>query len=217
MPRKLLFSLATLLASITFMLVPGTALAVPHWYENGVLVAEAKPLPVLSWGTIKVINEETLGEFECRAVSGGIVENPRGAREGNGLISALDIYECVIPECELSGGQLQRLAAEQPDEVPWDTNIIASEGLFREQIESVTLKLECREKPKGAELFSTTFTGKLSPKYLNGSAIGSKPSTLEFDSGSGELENVEFGPAKIRGKLKTMGYTGQEIVAIRNP
>jgi hypothetical protein len=42
------------------------------------------------------------------------------------------------------------------------------------------------------------------------------PSKLEFEAGSGALEST-LGAGELTGKLKLMGYEGQELIGVRNP
>jgi len=66
---------------------------------------------------------------------------------------------------------------------------------------------------------NTQFFAEDVPKVRNtGISIGSLPDEEEFDQpGSGELENEAFGGLKFAGKVKLMGYGGQELIEIKNP
>ena len=57
-------------------------------------------------------------------------------------------------------------------------------------------------------------SGENAPRLKTGSGIGSKPSAIEYDSpGSGSLSCGAFGKGTTTGKLKTMGYGEEEIIA----
>ena len=57
-------------------------------------------------------------------------------------------------------------------------------------------------------------SGENAPRLKTGSGIGSKPSTVEYDSpGSGSLSCGAFGKGTTTGKLKTMGYGEEETIA----
>jgi hypothetical protein len=55
------------------------------------------------------------------------------------------------------------------------------------------------------------FHGELSPLAKNGTEIGIAPSKLEFDGVAGTLESSS-GTAEVMGKLKILGYEGQELL-----
>jgi len=69
------------------------------------------------------------------------------------------------------------------------------------------------------------FHGELSPKVKNGTSIGAAPSKLEFDAKpGGKLEAtpplspaVEAEYLWFKGKLKIMGYEGQDLITVKNP
>jgi hypothetical protein len=64
---------------------------------------------------------------------------------------------------------------------------------------------------------NTQFSAEVVPKVLNnGIAVGVAPDEEEFDAGSGELES-ELGGLKLAGKVKVMGYGGEELIEVRNP
>ena len=51
----------------------------------------------------------------------------------------------------------------------------------------------------------------------NGTSIGASPSKVEFKvPESGELES-SIGGGVYRGKLKLMGYEGQDLITVKNP
>src|SRR4029077_1625472 len=67
-------------------------------------------------------------------------------------------------------------------------------------------------KTTGAE-YNKKWKGELAPELENGTAIGSAPSRLTFNSGELEVEAVTEG--KVGNKLKLMGYEGGEIISRR--
>src|SRR5262249_28935745 len=77
---------------------------------------------------------------------------------------------------------------------------------------AVFLRVNCVGK------INAQFTGEFAPKLLNnGLTIGAVPAEVEFDAGSGELENEPNGPLKYTGKFKTQGFGAQELIEVQNP
>ena len=75
----------------------------------------------------------------------------------------------------------------------------------------IKLKLRCSAN------FEVEIHGELTPRISNGRAIGSAPSTIEFEgSPSGELESA-VGISTFTGKLKVLGYEGQDLITVKNP
>jgi hypothetical protein len=72
-----------------------------HWYKNGTKEAEGKVVPVVTFGEEANLSQNSgLGEVNCRATGGGLVENPVGGGAGTGKTNASDFYECQAPQCE---------------------------------------------------------------------------------------------------------------------
>jgi hypothetical protein len=221
--KKLLASLAPLLATAAFVAVPAAAQAActppacPHVYTNGARLPEGEKLPLFGWGTLKLMNS-TLGESECHNVGAGTVENPIGGGAAVGKSKAWSAYECISAACTALGGKAFTIT---PENLPWLEELIEPQiGVFRTKIgkkgkeaESVLVKTNCEGK------LSEQFFGEQTPKILNnGSAIGSKPGESEFDQpGSGELESTFFGKGKTTGKVKVEGYEEEELISVKNP
>ena len=205
MSKKLLISLAPLAVTAAFAVMPASALAVPHAYQNGSKIAEAEPLPTISWGNIKLTNA-TLGEVECHNAVGGVSENPAGGGAAVGKVESFNPYSCVAEGCASLGGKIKVL----PEKLPWAVEVIEESGVFRNKTTGVNVTIDCEG------VISVLFHGENKPKAKNGSAIGSKPSEAEFDEGSGSLES-EVGPGKTGGKLVVQGYKKEEVIAIKNP
>jgi phosphodiesterase/alkaline phosphatase D-like protein len=191
--------------------------ATPHVYRNGVRAAEGKPLRTISWGTLKLTNP-SLGEVECHDVAAGFAENPGGGGTAVGKVQGFVPYECVSESCKALGGSATQVGAE---ELPWSTEATEVEaGGFRMRIGNgvkaagaAFLRINC------VGVKNTQFSGEGAPRVINnGFSMGSGPGEEEFDQpGSGELESEALGGLKIAGKLKTQGYSAEELIEVRNP
>jgi hypothetical protein len=185
----------------------------PHWYKNGVRLEEgalADPgsagLDVIEWGTLTLSNATT-GAFKCETAAGGDVENPTGGGAGKGTLDAFSAYDCVAPTCEAAGGKLEAI----PEKLEWTSVLIEEAGVPKDKLESIALRVIC-----AASALNVQFHGTLKAKVKGGSEIGVAPSKLEFEAGSGALEST-LGAGELTGKLKLMGYEGQELIGVSNP
>jgi hypothetical protein len=185
----------------------------PHWYKNGVRLEEgalADPgsagLDVIEWGTLTLSNATT-GAFKCETAVGGDIENPTGGGAGKGVFDAFSAYDCVAPTCEAAGGKLEAI----PEKLEWTSVLIEEAGVPKDKLESIALRVIC-----AASALNVQFHGTLKAKVKNGTEIGVAPSKLEFEAGSGALEST-LGAGELTGKLKLMGYEGQELIGVSNP
>jgi hypothetical protein len=215
------------------------ALNEAHWYENHVGLGAQSGLPgeegepTLMWGKVTLSSVGT-GAVECLTEWGGHVYNPQGvggqAVPGETKIAAFHAYDCTAAECEATLKSKLEITPEGLGIIV--TAGVAKEGAWEGKLgigAPVRLKignktagsataikwhLNC-PKTTGGE-YVKTWSGELAPEIENGTAIGSAPSKLTFNSG--ELE-VGAGPEKgtAAGKVKLMGYEGGEIVSIKNP
>jgi hypothetical protein len=102
MSRKLLTSIAPLIALAALAVMPVAAQAVTqHWYRNGSILGAATSVPIVTFGGESNLSQTSaVGEINCRQVGGGSVENPAGGGAGIGRTDAVGFYECKAPQCE---------------------------------------------------------------------------------------------------------------------
>jgi FG-GAP repeat len=178
----------------------------PHWYQNGVIIQEsAIGTDVLEWGALTLENSKEnskVGAVTCQTLDGGDVANPVGGGAGKGAVDAFTVYDCVAPTCEAAGGKLEVL----PEKLEWSALLIEEAGVFRNKLEGIGLRVIC-----AANALNVEFHGTLKPRFKAGTAIGSSPSSLEFEAASGSLESTE-GPGTVTGNLKLMGFEGGEVI-----
>jgi hypothetical protein len=213
-----------------------------HWYENHVLLAKQsggpgeEGEPTLSWGKLTLSSTGT-GAVECLTEWGGHVFNPEGggpppgggmAAAGETHVEAFHAYGCTATECETT--LKSKLEATGEGLGITVEGGVAKAGAWESKLTGaapVRLKignktsgspkqikwhLKC-PKTTGGE-YDKVWSGELSPELEAGTAIGSAPSKLTFNSG--ELE-VGAEKGTVAGKLKMMGYEGGEIVTTKNP
>jgi hypothetical protein len=102
MSKKLMISIAPLLACAAFALTPVAAQAVTqHWYRSNVIVPQATAVPLVTFGgKVNLSQNSGIGEINCSEVGGGSIENPAGGGAGIGRTNASQFYECKAPQCE---------------------------------------------------------------------------------------------------------------------
>jgi hypothetical protein len=75
--------------------------ATQHWYRSGTLIPEGETVPLVTFGGESNLSQNGgLGEFNCRTVGAGIVENPVGGGAGDGRSNSGGFYECKASQCE---------------------------------------------------------------------------------------------------------------------
>jgi hypothetical protein len=206
MNRRLIISLAPLLATAAFAVMPAAAQAAPHhWFSNGVQIPEGEKVPTVSWGTLEFFTPP--GKVDCRTVIGGYVENPAGGGGGVDAIQAFNPYECT----STCPGALTVTA----EGLPWRTELIEVGGVERDQIKNIALRVKCFSPgPPEDTLFNNVYSGNNDPVTKNGTAAG-KPSELRWPepgAGTEELQNPELGPTLTEGRVKTQGYNATELI-----
>jgi hypothetical protein len=178
----------------------------PHWYQNGVRVAEGSRGRQLAWGILALTNAST-GTVHCRTVAGVDTENPSGGGAGKGTFPGVIFYACTAPICESAGGKAEVV----PEKLPWSSVLIEEAAVLRDKLEGIALQVICAATEQ-----SVQFHGSLKPAIENGTSIGSSASTLEFGAGSGSLQST-LGAGEMSGKWKVIGYEAQELTRVMNP
>jgi hypothetical protein len=221
MDKKLLFSLAPLIVTTAFAVMPTasqaacTPPACPHIYENKGVVEAGVHVPYIWWGTLKRKNSTT-GELVCKAVFAGYGENPVGGGQAIGKVQAFYPYECIDKTCKVVNGEIVVV----PEKLPWRGELIEPVAKeFRQRIgekgegpQSIYFKEEC------IGVGNPQWYGELTPKILNNaSQIGAKPGELEFGPGAGEVESKVGGNGKVEGNVKVMGYEEEGQIEAKNP
>ena len=199
----------------------------PHWYENHTALEKQsggpgeEGAPTLIWGVIAFTAPE-IGEVNCQTEWGGYVFNPEGAggqaRPGEINVAAYQAYNCTSTVCETTLHSMLTMGAES---LAWRGKLAEPQpGLVRLKVGNTTsesptkikLHIVC-PKTTGGE-YNKSAQGELAPQVENGTAIGSAPSKLIFNSG--ELE-VGTEKATVAGKVKMMGFEGGEIITVKGP
>jgi hypothetical protein len=203
MNKKLILSLAPLLATAAFAVMPAAAQAAPHhWYNNGVLIPEGQRVPTVSWGTLAL--ESAAGKVECRTVIGGYVENPVGGGAGVGAIQAFNEYECTST-CPV---EVEHIA----EGLPWRTELIEVSTKSRDRTVGMKIRIKCEYPKPGTVYENTVFSGSNDPLEQNGTALGKPSQVVYAGTGEEELVSPELGKSKTEGRVKTQGYEATEVI-----
>jgi hypothetical protein len=201
MGKKLIISLAPLLATAVFVVMPAAAQAAPHhWFVNGVQSPEGEKVATVTWGTLAL--ESAAGKVECKNVIGGYAVNPTGGGAGQDAVQNFAPYECSST-CPVE-------IVITPEGLPWATELVEIGGKIKDQTKNAKLRFKCVFE--GTTLLNTVFSGNNDPEPKNGTSA-SKPSEDRYaGTGEEELVSPEVGPGKTEGHVKTQGYAGNEVV-----
>jgi hypothetical protein len=200
----------------------------PHWYENHTALGTGEEAgeQVLMWGKLVLTDAGGaghIGSAECQTEWGGKVYNPQGAGgaagPGEAKLVAFQAFNCVSEECKNKTSTLtiapEGLGVSGLSTLFWEAKLSAGPtrlkiGNAAGSATSIQWKVACT-----GLAYSKKWTGELAPELENGTAIGSAPTKLTFNSGELKVEGVTEG--KVSNKLKLMGYEGGEIVSTKSP
>jgi len=230
MSKKLLISLAPLLAITAFAVMPVAAQAVPQWYSEGhVITEEEGKVPVIEWGNLTL---KGAAELSCHNAIGGYVENP-GANAGVGATEAFATWNCTASyECPAGSRP-----GAGPSLFPWTGTLEEVSGKLRVQSAKIAgaggtrVVIGCTaphanegSNAIGEVTAGTAFiVGKqvaqpLAPNGLKKGTGALNPGFAEFDvgtPGAGKLEAEGSSGAVLgttEGKVKILGFTNQEHI-----
>jgi len=187
------------------------------------------------------------GGQTCASVAGGYVENPEDGGAGIGAIEDLATYDCEFYECPAGtievGGKPEEKVSQVislPQDPTWPTALTEPEaGKIRTDIAKVVMQVGCFARPltrTEGELGKTTGPGEnellplastvtcvtaaeheLAPLDENGAGAAT-PSKLVFGAKAGSLscDGGAYEMVPVR-SLKVIGYTGSELITVKNP
>lgn len=160
MRRKLLVSLAPLVAVVAFVAVPAVAQAVtPHYFLNstnpaiGKIPVEAKD-KVISYGKLALTPEVegTPVPTECENAVSGYVENPAGEGAGKTVTESFTSFECTNTECSTAGGHIGVIFENEGgagpglrNQISWPSELTnAVPGTIRLKASNVAVYVHCQ-------------------------------------------------------------------------
>jgi len=231
MSKKLLISLAPLLAIAAFAVMPVAAQAAPHWYSEGTPIAETgEQIPVIEWGNLTL---KGAAELSCHNAIGGYIDNPAGGGAGVGGTEAFATWNCVASYACPEGSR----PGAAPSLLPWTGVLEEVSSKLRVQSAKVPgaggtrVIIGCTaphanegSNAVGEVTAGTAFiVGKQisQPLAPNGAKKGTSalhPGFAEFDvgtPGSGKLEAEGSSGAVLgttEGKVNILGFEHQEHV-----
>jgi len=243
MKKRFLIGLAPLLAIAAFAVVPGVAQAAcistkagecPHYFVEGSKksVQGAKTGVSIGWGDITLTG--TAGaligaHITCHNAAAGTLNNPEptASEAGKGAVSVFNPFECKQEKICPSLTNKVKVIAEN---LPWP-DLLTEEvaGVIRQETTGVKVDIICEEAGVvTAELhfipgktekscWRLEFCGQR-PKGVEGTSA-LHPGLLEFDPGSGELEQEGSGGlvrGATSGAVKSLEYNAQGLTSLKS-
>ncbi len=123
MSKKLLLSIAPLLAVVAFAAMPAVSQAAPQYYKNGKLVTEGEgAVPIISWGTLNL----AAGGVTVTCQNAALAEAANKSGAGVGETVNFSTANCSLStgECKPAQGLEVVVTAE---ELPWASFLEAGE------------------------------------------------------------------------------------------
>ena len=222
MSKKLLFSLAPLLAVAAFALAPAVAQAAPKWeickheaaathkFSDSECQKEVANTGFWEWvaipnGVANEVQVVTFGkltlhasngiEITCKKVDAGNIWNL--AAGGFDNIEVFVNYECKSSQCVTT-------LSVTAKGLPWSSEVVAGPV---DKIKGIEITVDC-------ETAALTFKGELSPKIVNGTET--EPTVDEFTAATGELEEpLTKLKATVVGKDRILGFAHGEPVRVK--
>jgi hypothetical protein len=217
MSKKLYAALLPLFAVAAFAVMPAVAQAQFHWYSNGKIIPQNKPVTVTTHSGPLGLDFTALGvTITCVVKDKGTVTNPTGGGAGKDSIESFENTNCEpsVPPCKT--GETVEL---NPGKLPWKSVLVLGP---KDQIEGIELKLECNKA--GVKTVLDTFTGTLTPAMVNGTTGSLKgceagtDTVADFDAaGTGFLLDSLGNKGVPSGKDCIWGPAGDEVITVKNP
>jgi len=212
MSKKLLISVAPLLATVAFAMAPAAAQAANHqWYSEGSPISST-PIPVTIWGNLSL---KGAAEINCHNVIGSDVDNVGGI--GKGFIETFGSWDCTSNFACPAGTS----PGVEPQNLPWPNELIETAGKIRSQTTGVEVVIGCTVPPED-HVTGTTFVIGAGEKQTPLAPAGTKkgtgaahPGVFSYDSGSGQLEAKGSGgtvTGVTEGEVKALGFEEQEHI-----
>jgi hypothetical protein len=209
--QKVVMAVAPFFAVVAFAVAPAVAQAEPHWYANGIKLAEAETVPVTTAGalTLEVKEETKTYKVKCKVAGKGTVVNPTGGGAGTDQITELVFSSCKLGKTETPPCVGEPITVTAGG-LPW-ASVLAPLGTTTRILDKITvtaLEIKC-----GATLLHS-FTGTWTPRV--GISKKTNGGVLSWGVGSGELTS---GTVKMTAKGASLitGPTGKERITARNP
>jgi RHS repeat-associated protein len=233
MTKKLLISVAPLIATLAFAMVPTAAQAAPQWYSEGSKIEEnGEKIPVVEWGNLTL---KGAAELSCHNAIGGYVENPAGGGAGKDATEAFATWNCVA-NYECPAGSRPGAA---PSELPWTGTLEEVSGKVRIQSAKtvgaggtrVVIGCTAPHANEGSIAIGEVTAGTafivgkqvsqpLAPSGTKKGTSALHPGFAEFDVGTPgagklEAEGSEGGVVgTIEGTVKLLGFEHQEHIYV---
>jgi hypothetical protein len=173
----------------------------PHWYSNGVVIAEGTPEIVKTSATLTLHALSGALVVTCKVKDQETIENPAGGGAGVDKVTVFTLSGCKAPSACSKGEKLEVHAS-----APGSTKLLVGPPI-RDEVPGVEFRIVCK---KAGEKVLDILTGTLTPEVGN--------SVLAFGAGSGELkESGGAGKATVSGTDKLKGPKKDTIITAKTP
>ena len=237
--RKLMLSLAPLLAVAAFAVVPAAAQAQAHWYSNGLKLAEntEHKVRIQSFShELKLIDKEIRGaplvfEVKCEVYNLGKIWNPTGGGAGqDSIIQFAPVNPCttnINAACTVAVFP-ETLAGVVS--LPWASELEGGVGgPFHDKINGVAVTVQvgasatCGALANGELEYKLVAPEELKPKFnslTTGTKAGCEAGTTslaEFTAATGRLTSNAGTKGEIIGNVCIWGATEGQVIKVKNP
>jgi hypothetical protein len=204
-----------------FTMLPSVARATsPHWYSNGVKLAEGLIVKIDTYSPQFTI-VDNIEEFQvsCEVFDEGHIWNPTGGGKGLDDVTRFETEKCTVsglgPECSVAViGPISAIS-------PWTTELEAVGTRILDKIKKIVLKVELGSKCTRRANTTVIYEGELKPTFINGTT-GSQEGCFkktdsfdEFGEESGELNSSLKSKANIEGD--DCVWASEKIITVKNP
>ena len=195
--------------------------------HNVIGAVEENPEPGGAAGPAAQGETQSFDPYECES------EACTAAATGGGPATYISVFAegSEAPSSETGTGTMTSpntgttLPTEEPlvasgDDLKWKNHLLSEGTTVRQETEAAKVNVICHvmtgvnakgEPEYGAQVPEVS-KGNDKPKAITKCCTKGIPPELEFDAGSGALENEKCQQGKTEGRLKTIGYNAQELV-----
>ena len=209
MRNKLLISLAPVLATAAFVVMPAVAqAAAPHYYAQGVEAKAGLTYASISWGDLTLANSNhTLAPLNCENAIIGDYSNPSGGGAGEGETDNFSTTDCADTECPEEEGVEFQIHSEF---LPWASKLVESGSNILLETPSASFLMGCYVAHTSELVAEPTLcTGASDPLTEPGSPGQFSESKVNFTGQSDHLAcTTEPGGVKTEGITEKAFRTG---------
>jgi hypothetical protein len=219
--RRPRFSFTLILVVLALTTLPSAAGATsPHWYRNGVKIAEGLKIKIDTYSpSLTIVDNVEEFQVKCEVYDEGHVWNPIGGGKGLDDVTRFETEKCTVSglgtECSVA------VIAPVSELSSWATELEVTGTRTIDKIKKIVLKVELGSKCTRLANDAVIYEGELKPAFINGTT-GSQEGCLkktdsfdEFEEESGELTSSIKSKANIEGA--DCVWASEGIITVKNP